>query len=214
MLSIKDAFYHDLIECLVTALEVRDSYSAGHSQRVADMACDLAKRAGLQAKKLEMVHIAAHLHDIGKIGVPDAILSKSGKLSLHELLQIQKHPELGYHILAKSPYLQPLAKMILHHHERWDGNGYPSGLKRKEIPFGARIIAVCDTIDAITSDRPYRKAFSWSECLGILFDSKGTQHDPLLVDTVATLWDGWQQLREADKKKKTLHTPRYHKFPL
>lgn len=196
LLSIKDTFYHDLIECLVTALEIRDSYSSGHSQRVADMAYDLARRSGLQGKKLEMVHIAAHLHDIGKIGVPDAILSKPGKLSSHELLQIQKHSEAGYQILDKSPHLRPLAKIILHHHERWDGNGYPSGLKQEAIPFGARIISICDTIDAITSDRPYRKAFSWSECLDILFDCKGTQHDPALIDIAATLWNKWEQVKK------------------
>lgn len=185
--------YHDAIECLVAALEARDIYSAGHSQRVADMAYDLSKKVGFRGQELEIVHIAAHLHDIGKIGVPDNVLYKPGKLFPHEWAQIRRHPEIGHQILSKSSHLKCLAKIVLHHHERWDGSGYPAGLKGEGIPFGARLIAVCDTVDAMTSERPYRSAFSWPDCLEELMASKATQLDPVLADAAAELWPKWEK---------------------
>lgn len=129
----KDLF-HAATECLIAALEARDAYTAGHSQRVADMAWDLALRAGLRHREREKIHVAAHLHEIGKIGVPDYILRKPGKLLPPEWAQIQQHPEIGYRILSQSPLLREVARIVRYHHERWDGKGYPAGLKREAIP--------------------------------------------------------------------------------
>ncbi len=196
--------YHDIIECLVAALEARDPYTRGHSERVADMTLDLARRIGLKGAELEAVHIAAHVHDIGKIGVPDKILSKQDKLLPHERDAIQRHPKIGYRILAKSKKLKRIALMTLHHHERWDGNGYPSGLKGEAIPLGSRIIALCDAVDAMTSDRPYRQALSWQECWDEVVSCKALQFDPVLVEAAEGLWHMWEikwPKRQAKKLK-------------
>ncbi|BCV21691.1 HD-GYP domain-containing protein [Moorella sp. Hama-1] len=184
--------YHDIIECLTAALEARDPYSEEHSQRVADMAFDLARRIGIKGAELEKIHIAAHLHDIGKIGVPDQILRKPGRLLPHERAAIQRHPEIGFNILAKSPRLKPIAQLVLYHHERWDGKGYPAGLKGETIPLGSRIIALCDAIDAMTSERPYRPALTWHRCWEEVAANKAIQFDAVLVEAVETLWTGWE----------------------
>jgi len=191
--------YHDIIECLVTALEAKDLYTEQHSQRVADMAVDLAKRIGLKGAKLEAVHIAAHVHDIGKIGIPDQILSKSGRLLPHEWAYIQRHPEIGYNILNKSRNLKHIALLVLHHHERWDGKGYPAGLKGEDIPLGSRIIALCDAVDAMTHDRSYRKALTWQECWEEISANKALQFDTVLVDAAKDMWPKWEKM-EIDEK--------------
>ena len=185
--------YHDIIDCLVAALEARDPYTRGHSGRVADMTLDLARRVGLKGATVELIHIAAHLHDIGKIGVPDQILRKRGRLLPHERAAIQRHPEIGYNILNKSQRLKQIAVVVLHHHERWDGKGYPSGLKGEAIPLGSRIIALCDAVDAMTSDRPYREALSWRECWHEVVASKGVQFDAVLVEAAEVLWRVWEK---------------------
>jgi len=189
--SCLEATYHDVIECLVASLEARDIYTSGHSNRVADMAYDLCRVMGLSRAAMEEVHIAAHLHDIGKLGVPDHILNKSGKLMPHEFEQIKLHPEIGYNILCKSKGLVKIAVIVRHHHERWDGRGYPAGLKYDKIPLGSRIIAVCDSIDAMTSARPYRSALSWEACHEEIIINKGLQFDPVAVEAVEKLWEKW-----------------------
>lgn len=176
--------YHDTIECLVAALDTRDHYSAGHSSRVADMAVRLGTAAGLAGEDLETLHIAAHLHDIGKIGIPDAILFKTGRLTRPEMKTVQRHPVLGSDILRSSPALAEVSRIVLHHHERWDGGGYPSGLAGTSIPLGSRIIAVCDAIDAMLADRPYRKALSWEQCAGEIVRGCGRQFDARLARLV------------------------------
>ena len=191
----KETIFHDIIECLVTALEARDIYTHGHSSRVADMTLDLSKKIGLTGSSLEDVHIAAHLHDIGKIGVPDGILNKKGMLLPHERAQVQQHPEIGYNILSKSEKLKSIASIILYHHERWDGKGYPKGLAGENIPLGARIIAICDAIDAMTSDRPYRPALSWDECFAEIAANKNLQFDALLVEAAMELRFIWEKRR-------------------
>lgn len=184
--------YHDIIDCLTTALEARDLYTAGHSSRVGDLTYELARAMGIRGNALNEIHIAAHLHDIGKIGVPEAALNKQGKLLPHEWAQVQQHPEIGWRILSKSQSLLRMAKIVLHHHERWDGKGYPQGLHQDLIPIGSRIIAVADSIDAMTSDRPYRKAMSWEQCRCEVEINKGIQFDPVIVDAAAKLWARWQ----------------------
>jgi len=181
--------FHDIIECLVASLEAKDVYTSGHSSRVADMSLQLAKRIGLKGKELNFIHIAAHLHDIGKIGIPEQILNKKGKLLPHEWAQMIHHPEIGYKILNKSKKLSSIAKIVLHHHERWDGNGYPKMLKGEKIPLGSRIIAICDTIDAMTSHRSYRPAFTFDEAFAEVIANKGMQFDPVLVEAAGDLWD-------------------------
>ncbi|MDK2888949.1 MAG: hypothetical protein PWP72_1827 [Thermoanaerobacter sp.] len=196
MLTLKSRFdhiYHDAVECLVAALEARDPYSCGHSRRVADMAVDLARLVGLKGRELEMVHIAAHLHDIGKIGIPDQILRKPGRLLPHEYAIIQRHPEIGYNILVKSRQLKRVAAMVLHHHERWDGKGYPRGLKGEAIPLGSRIIALCDAVDAMTSERPYRPPLSWQQCRQEIVAGKAGQFDAVLVEAAEKLWPVWER---------------------
>ncbi len=184
---------HDIVECLVAALDARDIYTSGHSTRVGDMSMDLARAIGIGGQKLESLHMAAHLHDIGKLGVPESILFKKGQLSSDEYKQIQRHPEIGYHILSRSKELKHLADVVLCHHERWDGKGYPNALQNSKIPLGARIIAVADSMDAITSKRSYREAMSWERGMEELWNNSGTQFDPLLVQTAEKLWQGWEK---------------------
>ncbi len=182
---------HDVIECLTTALDAKDPYTSGHSSRVADMTLDIAKYMGLRGSKLETIHLAAHLHDIGKIGISENVLNKAGKLLPEEWAEIKKHPEIGYNILSKSQYMKEVSKIVLHHHERWDGKGYPSGLKQTEIPLGSRIITVADSIDAMTYDRPYRPAMSWQECKNEIISNCGIQFDPAVVKVINDIGDNW-----------------------
>jgi HD-GYP domain-containing protein (c-di-GMP phosphodiesterase class II) len=194
--------FHEVIDCLVTALEEKDSYTGCHSSKVADMSYDLAKAVGLKGLSLEDVHMAAHLHDIGKISIPESILNKKDKLLSHERNQIELHPEIGYNILNKSKGLKSIAIIVLHHHERWDGKGYPFGLKGEKIPLGARIIAVADSIDAMTRDRPYRQAMTWEQCKMEIIKNRGAQFDSLIVDKAINLWQKWASEKVVLKKSK------------
>lgn len=182
--SREKKIYHDIIESLVTALEAKDLYTKGHSERVAFMTSELSKKLGIKGNELENIHMAAHLHDIGKIGVPDDVLNKKGKLALHEWEYIKLHPKIGFNILSKSNRLKHISRMVLYHHERWDGKGYPEGLSKMDIPLGARIIAVCDSIDAMTSTRPYREAMRFEECIKELVLNKGLMFDPWIIDYI------------------------------
>lgn len=192
--------YHDSIECLVAALEARDMYTSGHSNRVADMSYDLAKSLNIKGSHLEAIHIAAHLHDIGKLGIPDNILNKKGKLLPHEWEEIKRHPEIGCHILQKSKALLQVAEIVLHHHEHWDGAGYPAGLTGGSIPLGARIISVADAIDAMVSERPYRSAMTWESCMEEIVLNKGIQFDPAVVEAAQKLWPKWAAAAQNKKE--------------
>lgn len=187
-------FYHDIIDCLVGAIEAKDVYTNGHSQRVADMSVELGKKLNISKDKLEKLHMAAHLHDVGKIGIPDYILNKNGRLSNEEWILIKKHPSIGYDILCRSEKLKDIGKIVLCHHERWDGRGYPNCLKEREIPIESRVIAVCDTIDAMTSKRPYRKPISWEICRQEIENNKWKQFDPMIVEVISDLWDKWKNI--------------------
>ena len=187
--SFNNEFYHDIIESMVAALDAKDIYTAGHSTRVGDMSHELGVHLGIKDEELEILHIAGHLHDIGKIGVPDSVLNKIGKLDLHEWELMKKHPEIGYNILSKVKSLEDISKIVLHHHERWDGKGYPKGLCKEEIPLGSRIIAVCDSIDAMRSNRPYRKLISDQECYNEIIKNKGIMYDPKIVDCIIENWN-------------------------
>lgn len=181
--------YHDIIECIACALDAKDPYTAGHSERVSDMALKVCELIGLKKEDVEKIHIAAHLHDIGKIGVPDAVLNKEGKLTQEEWLAIRRHPEIGAEILSKSHHLKELKEIVLCHHERYDGKGYPLGLAGEKIPVGARIIAICDSIDAMTSNRCYRKAHDFAFCYGEIEKNLGTMYDPVIGRYVLEHWE-------------------------
>ena len=183
--------YHEIIDCITFALDTRDPYTGGHSQRVSDMALEVCKILGLDKNETEKVHIAAHLHDIGKIGVPDAVLQKQGKLTEDEWQQMKKHPEYGANILKKSHRLSELSEIVLMHHERFDGKGYPFGKSGNEIPLGARIIAICDSIDAMTSNRCYRKSLSFETCYNEIKINLGKMYDPQIGQKVL---DNWPQI--------------------
>jgi putative nucleotidyltransferase with HDIG domain len=185
----KNMEYHEIIDCIMSALDARDAYTAGHSQRVSDMAIEICRLIGLNEKDTQKIHIAAHLHDIGKIGVPDAVLFKEGKLNDEEWELIKKHPQIGADILSKSEHLKELIKIVLSHHERYDGKGYPKGLKGVEIPLGARIIAICDSIDAMTSNRCYRKAHSLDYCYKEIENNLGQMYDPVLGRYILDNWE-------------------------
>ena len=180
--------FHEIIGCITSALEERDYYTEGHSQRVSDMVLALAKRMGFSKDEVMLFHFSAHLHDIGKIGIPDAILRKNGRLTDAEFAVIKQHPEIGARILRKSPAFAEIAEIVLHHHERFDGLGYPDGISGYNIPLGSRLIAVCDSIDAMMTTRSYRKAFSEQDCYEEIKHCSGTRYDPDVVDAVMTHW--------------------------
>ena len=180
--------FHEIIGCITSALEERDYYTEGHSQRVSDMVLALAKRMGFSKDEVMLFHFSAHLHDIGKIGIPDAILRKNGRLTDAEFAMIKQHPEIGARILRKSPAFAEIAEIVLHHHERFDGLGYPDGISGYNIPLGSRLIAVCDSIDAMMTTRSYRKAFSEQDCYEEIKRCSGTRYDPDVVDAVMTHW--------------------------
>ena len=181
--------YHEFVDCITSALDARDPYTGNHSRRVSDMACLLCHELGLTEKETQEVHIAAHLHDIGKIGIPDSILLKAGKLNDEEWTLMKQHPQIGADILAKSPHFARISAIILHHHERFDGSGYPFGAKGEEIPLGSRIIAVCDSIDAMASARAYRKALPPDVCRSEIEKNIGKMYDPRIAEAVLRKWD-------------------------
>ncbi|MDD6487066.1 MAG: HD-GYP domain-containing protein [Spirochaetales bacterium] len=177
-----------MIECITGALEERDYYTEGHSQRVSDMVRTLAKHMGFTKDEVMLFHFSAHLHDIGKIGIPDAILRKNGRLTDAEFAVIKQHPEIGARILRRSPAFAEIAEIVLHHHERFDGLGYPDGISGYTIPLGSRLIAVCDSIDAMMTTRSYRKAFPENECFEEIKRCSGTRYDPDIVDVAIDHW--------------------------
>ena len=173
---IENVFFHDFIMTLAAALDARDPYTMGHSLRVAEYSCVLA--SDLEKDDFDNIHIAAHLHDIGKIGIRDNILLKCGKLTDDEFRQMEKHSIIGYEILSKCPPLEEIAVIVRHHHERFDGLGYPDGIAGETIPFGSRIIAVADALDAMTSLRPYRNPIPFETAIEEIVEHSGEQFDP------------------------------------
>ncbi len=172
----------DTIKVLALALDARDSYTHNHSQEVTQYAVAIAREMGLTVKEIELIKDAGLLHDIGKIGIADAVLLKPGRLTDEEYNQIKKHPAIGKSILEPVNCLADKIPLIYHHHERVDGTGYPEGLSGDDIPLGARILAVADSYQAMTSDRPYRKALSMQVAIGELEKFRGRQFDSKIVD--------------------------------
>jgi putative nucleotidyltransferase with HDIG domain len=173
--------YEDTLQALGAAIDLRDNETAGHSRRVCRYSLEIAGAMGWHDKQLESLARGAYLHDIGKLGIPDGILLKPGPLTEGERKFMQQHVQIGFDVVKDIPFLADAAEIILMHHERYDGGGYPRGLKGEEILPGARIFAVADTLDAITSDRPYRRAASFESAVDTVRRLSGSQFDPKVV---------------------------------
>jgi response regulator RpfG family c-di-GMP phosphodiesterase len=172
----------NVLRAMVNVIEQRDAYTAGHSKRVTEIAVATAEELSLPEEEREVISLAGPIHDLGKIGIEDNILRKPGRLSKEEYDIIKSHPEKGKLIIEPLHFLRETIPIILHHHERHDGSGYPSGIAGEEIPLGARILSVADTFDAMTSSRAYRTARSSREAFDELTRCRGTQFDPEIVD--------------------------------
>jgi diguanylate cyclase (GGDEF)-like protein len=166
---------------LAKAVDARDGFTGSHSDRVGELAARIARRLGVEEAQIELTRVAASLHDLGKLAIPEEILRKPGTLNESERLVLQRHPQIGHRML-ESLGVEPIADWVLHHHERWDGDGYPDRLRGEEIPLGARIIFVADAYDAMTSERVYDRSLSPSEALEELERCSGSQFDPAIVD--------------------------------
>lgn len=164
------------------AMEANDPYTSGHSYRVAQLSIILGKKINLSDTKLNCLYAGALIHDIGKVGISETIINKPGKLNEKEYNIIKKHPEIGLNILRYLSSIDPVKKIVHYHHEKWNGMGYPEGLFKKEIPYESRIVAIVDSIDAMLSNRPYRKGMDPKKVRKILEEGKGSQWDPSLVD--------------------------------
>ena len=175
------------IEALTSAVEARHAETQAHTQRIRDTSLALADAMKLPPDIRRRVQLGAILHDVGKIGIPDAILLKPGPLDEAELTMMRAHPDIGTKLLSGIDFLQPALSVVRHHHERWDGSGYPEGLKGKDIPVEARIVALCDAFDALTSDRPYRPAISVDEACSEISQSAGTHFDPELTTLLLSI---------------------------
>lgn len=175
---------HQVCEVLTNIMETKDPFTKDHSEKVAVFSYMLALELGLPPRVADLIHIAGHLHDIGKFSIPDEILRKPGPLSKEEWEVVKKHPVIGANYLKDIRLFQGkggVMEMVLYHHERWDGSGYPFGLKGEEIPLGARIISVADAFSAMTDRRPYREPLSFDAALEELRRGAGSQFDPMVV---------------------------------
>lgn len=189
--------YETTLQALVLALDLRDNETHGHSFRVVEYAVVVATRMGVTGDDLTWIRRGAILHDVGKIGISDAILRKPAKLNDEEWAEMRRHPEMGYHMLKHVPFLEPALDIVLCHQERFDGSGYPHGLKGEQIPLGARIFAVVDTFDAMTSRRPYREPLDMEAVRKEVKRCTGTQFDPRVADAFLSIEQStWDRIRE------------------
>ena len=192
--SLEDA-YRSTLRALTSALEARDSETHGHSERVVTYSLRLGREYGLPGDKLKALEFGSLLHDIGKIGVPDSILRKPGKLTEEEWVKMREHPVHGQQILRGIEFLEGAARVVAQHHEKWDGSGYPLGLREEDVDVCARIFAVADAFDAITSDRVYRRGKSYQEAAQELDDWAGRQFDPKVVEAFHRVpQEDWDEL--------------------
>jgi putative nucleotidyltransferase with HDIG domain len=173
--------YVSTVRVVAAAIDARDAYTLGHSTRVSELAVAIAKELGMSGQELEDVEIACLFHDVGKIKIPDSILHKKGRLNPAEWKEMQRHPEYGAEILEKAPSLRRFIPAVRHHHEWYDGSGYPDGLSREAIPLPAAVISLADAYDAMTSDRPYRTAMTEEQALNTIRESSGKQFNPELA---------------------------------
>ncbi len=179
---------YEITSAVVSALEARDGYTAKHSQRVSLLCGLICTAMKLNENQQFMICTAALVHDIGKIGVPDSVLFKHGKLTDSEWSMMKDHSMIGYDILDQNPRLSGIASMVLHHHERFDGKGYPTGIRGEDIPLGSRMIAVADSIDAMLNQRVYRNALTKEQCRNEIATNSGLMYDPQIVAVVLANW--------------------------
>lgn len=179
--------YEATIEGWSAAMDFRDQETEGHSKRVASLTISLAERLGVSEEEITYIARGALLHDVGKIGIPDSVLKKAGPLDEDEWKLMRQHPRIAREMLAGIPHLASSLDIPLYHHEKWDGSGYPEGLKGEKIPFAARLFSVIDVFDALTSDRPYRRAWSNAEALSYIKEQAGIQFDPLIVGAFVSM---------------------------
>jgi putative nucleotidyltransferase with HDIG domain len=202
--------YDMTLEALGDALDLKDAETEGHSRRVTAFTIAIAKAMGLPAEQIPMIARGAFLHDIGKLAIPDAILRKPGKLTPDELATMQEHCYKGYQIVKKIPFLADACDIIYSHQERYDGTGYPRGLKNKEIPLGARIFSIADTLDAIMSDRPYRRAQTFEAARAEIEKWSGKQFDPdvvaVFLEMPEEIWDDLRKRVDAQIHRFTYST--------
>ncbi|MBW2039473.1 MAG: HD-GYP domain-containing protein [Deltaproteobacteria bacterium] len=178
----------EIIQAMALTIEVRDPYTAGHQRRVANLACAIAKEMGLSEEQINGIHIAAVIHDIGKISIPAEILSKPDRLTKDEIAMVKAHPRAGYEIIRTIEFSWPVAQIVLQHHERIDGSGYPLGLKGEDILLEARILAVADVVEAMSFHRPYRPAFDIKKILEEISKNRGILYDTRAVDACLRLF--------------------------
>ncbi|MFQ5901354.1 MAG: HD-GYP domain-containing protein [Thermodesulfobacteriota bacterium] len=189
--------YEATLIALVSAIDAREHEVQAHSQRVREYTLTLAKRMGINGDKLKDISRGALLHDIGKIGISDNILLKPARLTEDEWTEMRKHPYMGYKILEGIKFLEEAAEIVYTHQERYDGQGYPRGLKGEDIPLGARLFVVSDTLDAMTSDRPYRKGLSFETAREEIIRCSGTQFDPKVVEIFLSISkEEWLNIRD------------------
>ena len=191
--------YLDTVKILRQTVEAKDPYTRGHSDRVSAFAVALGKQLGLGESDLETLRVGGLFHDIGKIGVPDNVLTKDDRLTENEFSQIKEHPTIGAHILGNAKVFQDIIPIVKHHHERYDGHGYPAKLAGEEIPYLVRIVTVVDTFDAMTSNRSYRKALPLETVITEIEKCKGTQFDPAIADAFLKIIDS-QEIKEIIEK--------------
>jgi HD-GYP domain-containing protein (c-di-GMP phosphodiesterase class II) len=173
--------YVATVRVLADAIEAKDRFLRGHADEVATYVAAVAERLGIDQRRREELLFGSLLHDLGKIGISERILLKPAGLTVEERAIVELHPRIGYKLVSRIPRLETIALAVLHHHERWDGGGYPDGLAGTDIPRGARVFAVADALDAMTSDRPYRRALPWVEAGRELVEQSGRQFDPDVV---------------------------------
>jgi len=191
--------YISTVRALSAAIDAKDKYTSGHSNAVTAYTIPIAKEMGINKEELGKLEYAGLLHDIGKIGIMEQILNKPSRLTNEEFGIIKKHPVIGYEILKSIDFLKDVTLLVKYHHERWDGNGYPDGLKGEDIPLGARIIAVADTFDAMTSDRPYRKGLPVEVAVDEIKRCSGSQFDPKIVEAFIRAYEKGNIVLQRDK---------------
>ena len=199
--------YDELLEVLGMALDFRDNDTAGHSRRVARYTMEIARAVGCSPDDLIDINRGAYLHDLGKIAIPDNILFKNGKLTAAEWEVMRTHAWIGHNLITRISLLAPVGQILLAHHERFDGTGYPRGLKGEGIPLGARIFAIADTLDAMISDRPYRKGLTYSEAREEIIRQSGRQFDPAIVQAFLSIPEGTMRGMILSEKRRTLRLP-------
>ncbi|MBI3837720.1 MAG: HD-GYP domain-containing protein [Planctomycetia bacterium] len=197
-------FFAGVVRALTSAIDAKDPYTCGHSDRVARVAVRLAEMLGCDRKQLDTIYLSGLLHDVGKIGIDDQVLRKPGKLTEAEYEHIKTHAEIGYKILVDIKQLDDVLPVVLHHHEQWNGKGYPHGLAGDKIPLLARIVAVADSFDAMSSDRPYREGMGDEKLDAILRDGAGKQWDAAVVDAFFRARDEIRQIAQQKVKNLTL----------